>query len=132
MVKVTYNPRHPSDPAETEWDGRKFNAGKSVEYDGRAKEHKSFIERAKLNPWFDVDGETAVQRQVSDAPTTSEEYRAYAIDWFGKVKSSRDMERRWSDERDMRDNLGWGSDDQALIEPIYAPRLENLRQSESI
>ena len=131
MVDVTYNPKHAGDPVETEWDGRSFKAGKPVTLDGREKQHKDFIERARANPWFDVDGESATQRQVSDEPTTAEEYRAYAIDWITRAKSSRELEGRWRNERDMRENLGWGSDDQSLIDPILDPRLENLKASEN-
>lgn len=131
MVDVTYKTLHPSDPRETVWDGRSFEAGKPVKLDGRVKEHAAFIERAKSNPWFDVDGESAPQGKSKDRPETAEEYRSYCIDWINRAKSVAELEGRWRKESDMREDLGWGSDDQGLIDPIYGPKLEKMKSAEN-
>ncbi len=137
MVKVTYKPQ-PGDPETTEWGGRTFKGGEAIDLDGRVAANKSIIERAKGNPWFDVDdGSGASAAKPNDdqkpgEPATPDEYRKYAIDWIGKTTKSRQLERRWNDEEDLREKIGWGSDDQDLIDPILKPRLEKLKQAEDV
>lgn len=129
MPKITYTPLFNGDPIETEWDGVLFTAGQPVDFDGRTAQGKKFVERAKANRWFSVDGEP--KAEIPKKPlATAEEYRAYAIEWMNQAKSSSAMQKRWDDEKPLRDECGWGGDDDALLEPFFAPRLEILKRAE--
>lgn len=143
MAKITYGRVHPGDPDTVVWNGRSFTHGEAVEFDGRTNEGKAFVEAAKGNPWFSIDGENGDKDTGGTKPPTKKDvegadpekapgmYRAYAIDWINKAPTLRALEGRWNGEAELRDKIGWGSDDQGLIDPIYQPKLENLKRAEA-
>jgi hypothetical protein len=129
MAKVTYIPRHDGDPIKTETLGQKFKANEPVEVDGRTKAGKLLLETLANNPWFSIDGKGAVPVGITD-PKTAEEYRAYALEWINVETSAVAFSKRWDSEAALREKVGWGTEDEDLIQPIIGPRLELLKRAE--
>ena len=129
MAKVIYIPRHDGDPVKTETHGQKFEANKPVDVDGRTVGGKRLLEALAGNPWFSIDGKGAVEIGITD-PKTAEEYRAYALEWINVETSAVAFSKRWDDEAPLREKVGWGTEDEDLIQPIIGPRLEILKRAE--
>lgn len=126
-VDVTYAPQH-GDPVSTVWHGHTFHANKPTP----VPEGHPLLKQATSNPWFTVAGQDAPVQVSADqaVPTTSEEYRAYAIAWFKTVESSAEMKARWASEEGLRVSCGVGTDDLEYLNKLYVPRLAELEKAE--
>lgn len=89
MAKVTYVPR-PGDPTTTNWRGREFQAGKSVDITDT-----EYLDHALTNPWFKVEGydkpvpvKGMLDPEVSAAAVKASNDAAKAADDAAKAKAA--------------------------------------------
>lgn len=144
-MKVTYKPRD-GDPASVVWCGVKFEANLPKETN-----QPEIVALAGSNPWFvcegkDIDAKAQVAKtapKVAKAPKTPEEYRAYAIEWLkaaqpdpeiaakdadrASLACAKSIETRYAAEEPLREKCGWGTDDDALLQTIFYPKLATLK-----
>lgn len=121
---VTYVPGD-GDPAETTWNGHKFQANVP-----RPVSNPTMVELAKGNMCFEVEGHDKKAAPPPGAPKTPEEYKAYAVGWFKKAKSAADFQERWEDEAPLREKAGVGTDDVEWLQSIGDPILAELKKAD--
>lgn len=63
-------------------------------------------------------------------PTTSEQYRGYALAWFKTQDDSEEMDRRWKEEAELRVKCGCGTDDEEYLATFYNPIHAQLKAAE--
>jgi hypothetical protein len=140
--QVTYLPQ-PGDPASVEWGGKKFHANTpqtlKAHAEGNPPERAAhdLIEKARKNKYFKVGNFNAKKDSVEvdeqpSLPRTPEQYRAWAVQWFQKVGSVEELDRRWQGEEKLRQDCGVGTDDLDYLRDLYEPRRYELRKAGSI
>jgi hypothetical protein len=67
----------------------------------------------------DGDKKPKVYDPNTDLPTTSEQYRGFALAWIKTVDESEAMDLRWKEEEELRQKCGWGSDDEEYLATFF-------------
>jgi hypothetical protein len=122
--ELTYVPG-PDDPAQTRWRGFTFQANVPRKIDSA-----EMLEAARGNPHFRVNGEKPAPSKVE--PTTTNQYRGWAIKWVRECKSLDDLIGRWASERSLRDKCEVGDDDLRQMRPFIDPAFENMMKAEGL
>jgi hypothetical protein len=158
MTKVTYvPPNEPGFPASTVWNEIPFHANVPVELDPHNERHGymvpivkhwidpttqekrskakdewvSMIEIARSHSHFRVEGEFVAPRRGVGRPrkpTTSEEYRDYAIGWIGDADDPILLAERWNDEETLRQRCGVGDEDISYLRPMFDAKHHELKK----
>lgn len=131
MTRVIYTPQENGDPLTTSFGGFSFRNGEPVDIpddatvlqtvivetgrtaDGEMRtkgvdKKVPLVEVLKGNPYFKVEGAEpapVVKKQVGrpSTPKTPEEYKAFAMAWFGRVESHTALAERWEAEASLRE-----------------------------
>jgi hypothetical protein len=133
LPKVTYCPEGDGAPHETIWNRHRFRANIpiSVRDVPQGLTAAQMIEVAKNNPHFSVEGFPKA-KSVGAIPDSPERYRSYAVGWIRIANSSDEMNKRWKDEAELREECGVGSDDVEYLQTIFQPRQAILKESEKL
>ena len=124
--QITYLPG-PDDPSTTKWRGYLFQANvpKTVAV-------PEMIEQARGNKFFHVGpfdpAKDSVKVVPSEKPTTPEQYRSYAVEWFKRVKTLDEFDTRWMAEEVLREKCGVGTDDIDYLMSLIQPKRAELKK----
>ena len=148
--EIIYHPND-GDPVRVKWNGLEFKAYVPTKVsrkhcvlalvkqeqtmpDGstvtRATEKRiPMVDLARRNPSFSVNGETPFARKEgkSRVPTTSDEYRGYAIGWIAASSAASAMDARWDAEATLREKCGVDDGDVAYLRPFFEARHEEVK-----
>lgn len=135
---ITYTPGD-GDPSSVKWCGHTFQANVPKEITGHAegtereKLNHHLIERARENRHFRV-GNARPKRDVMERPQTSQEYRAYFVNWvkdpaFDHVET---LITRFAQDRQLQIDCEVGSDDYSYMATIFMPKLHELARADEL
>ena len=95
----------------------------------------SMIEIARSHAHFRVDGDPSTKAQEAPrrsgrprTPTTSDEYREYAIGWIGRGDDPVLLAERWNDEETLRQRCGVGDEDISYLRPMFDAKHHELKK----
>ena len=125
---ITYLPG-PMDPPVTKWRGHVVHANLPKEIRAPA----DHFEHARGNKFFRV-GADPVKPEKRQAPTTSEQYRAYIVDWLQDpaIQHAEDLIARFAKDRELRGRCEVGSDDYSYIATLFTPKLHDLARADEL
>lgn len=135
---ITYVPG-PMDPVSVKWCGLTFQANMPKEITGcsegteREKLYMQLIESARQNKHFRVGNERP-KRDPSALPETSEQYRAYLVDWLKSpgIDHADDLIARFAKDRELQLACEVGADDYAWIATLFMPKLHELAKADEL
>ena len=159
-VNITYTPLQDGDPIKTVWNDFEFIANRPVPIPTNASYpvtltveqtdrktgvitrqpqelRMSMVERAKQNPYFQVEGFAQAQppgprKKLWDFPKTSAGYRSYALTWFFEENDPKAFQDRWEQEAPIREKCLWDEDDEKWISKHYETRLGMLMGARAV
>lgn len=135
---VTYVPGR-DDPVQVVWCGHTFVANVPKEIKGhpsgteREKLNAGLIEAARGNKLF-VVGNAKPKRDAVKQPETSEEYRAYFVDWLkaSHFDHAEELIQRFAKDRERQASCGVGTDDFEFMATLFMPRLHELARADEL
>lgn len=135
---ITYVPG-PMDPPLVKWGGHTFHANIPKEITGHAegsareKLNLNMIESARGNKYYRV-GNARATRDVAALPNTSNEYRAYMVDWLKdpSLDHAEKLIARFVRDRDLQLSCEVGADDYAYLATLFMPRLHELSHADEL
>jgi hypothetical protein len=95
-------------------------------------------DRLKDNPFFEVEGFPRFIKPIAHGrkPQTAEEYRSWAQAWFAAAgtdgsdeQTPREMVNRWDDEKLLRERIGVGEEDIAMLRPFFDMKVEQMNSN---
>lgn len=160
FVNITYTPLNEGDPIRTEWNGLLFHANKPLPVPSGAsylvpmaiesvdkktgiitktvtEMRMSMVERAKLNPYFKVDGFDQARRPGKvqsqfDLPKTSIAYRSWVLGWLAEMTDATELDERWEAEEQLRERCLYDAADESFLIPFVDARRAFLRGASMI
>jgi hypothetical protein len=148
--EITYHPGE-GDPVRTKWNGVEFRAYVPVKVSAKhtvivpmpinqtlpdgtivtkhVDKRIPMVELAKGNPRFSVNGEAPASNKPGSerVPSTSDEYRGYAISWIAKSTAASAMDARWEAEDSLREKCGCVDSDIAYLRPFFEARHSEVK-----
>lgn len=159
-TNVTYRPREQGDPLKTAFAGFDFENGipvaipndavletmyrkvvaKSAEGEDRTKAFEGqrlVLDALRTNPWFEVEGVSpapVAARGRPPRPTTPEQYRSYALEWFGRALTTVALSKRWEDEQGLREKIGMSEDGDEIryLTPFFEQRMDAIKAADKL
>lgn len=146
---ITYIPG-PSDPSTVKTFGHVFHANVPKEITGHAegtssqKLNMQLIETARpkmktdgtewFHPCFRVGNASRPKRDASTLPTTSNEYRAYAIEWLKdpSIQHADQLIARLAKDRELHLACEVGADDFSYLATLFTPKLYELQKADEL